>query len=222
MPNASEGTSRSYSSQLRDEQAAATRERIVQALVEIIDSENRSDVSIPDVARRARVSIPTVYRHFPTKDDLFRAASSQSYAEFMGGLEPGDPAELAESLRPLFRRAAEREPLVRAGVASQAGATLRSLHRDERLALVQRALAPVTTDLDAEQARMLEAVVQLLSSPIAWMHMKDYFGFTPAQAARACGWAIQTLAASSEAESSAPAKRTTARKQKGRAHGSGR
>jgi AcrR family transcriptional regulator len=53
---------------------AATRERIVAAaLAQVADGGYRS-ASVQRLARRARVAVGTVYRHFPSKGDLFAEA----------------------------------------------------------------------------------------------------------------------------------------------------
>src|SRR5438552_4259319 len=67
-------TGRTYDSPLREEQAAATRERILAALAELVVAENPAALlSMQDVARRARVSVRTIYRHFATKEELYSA-----------------------------------------------------------------------------------------------------------------------------------------------------
>src|SRR3954447_17576376 len=65
--------SRPYASPLREEQAAATRRRIVEAMAELLDEHDIDDVSLADVARRAGVAERTLYRHFPTRFELYGA-----------------------------------------------------------------------------------------------------------------------------------------------------
>lgn len=62
-------TRRSYTSELRSRQAAETRERILDAATQLL-GEGAHRLTIPNVARGAGVAVPTVYRHFPTKEDL--------------------------------------------------------------------------------------------------------------------------------------------------------
>ena len=63
---------RAYASPLRRDQADATRRRIIDAFLER-GRAGASDISLPELARYAAVSVPTVYRHFPTRADLFQA-----------------------------------------------------------------------------------------------------------------------------------------------------
>src|SRR6476646_4835253 len=65
--------SRSYASPLREEQTAATRRRIVEALAALLDEDHTTEVSLAEVAQRAGVAERTLYRHFPTKLDLYSA-----------------------------------------------------------------------------------------------------------------------------------------------------
>jgi AcrR family transcriptional regulator len=52
--------------------AARNRARVLEVAYEAFAAEGLS-VPIDEIARRAGVGAGTVYRHFPTKDDLFRA-----------------------------------------------------------------------------------------------------------------------------------------------------
>ncbi|WP_199752882.1 TetR/AcrR family transcriptional regulator [Actinoplanes sp. ATCC 53533] len=60
--------------------AARNAERIVRT-ARAAFAEDGPDVSLDEIARRAAVGIRTLYRHFPHKGDLVRAALDQSIAE---------------------------------------------------------------------------------------------------------------------------------------------
>jgi AcrR family transcriptional regulator len=49
----------------------ATRERIVEAALELVAGAGFASASVGDVAARAQVAVGTVYRHFPSKGELF-------------------------------------------------------------------------------------------------------------------------------------------------------
>ncbi|GAA1934530.1 helix-turn-helix domain-containing protein [Microbacterium aoyamense] len=70
---ADQKSSRRYSSSLRAEQAAATRERVVHAAAELFAARGYAGTSMPEIARRAGVSTETVQSHGP-KSALLRAA----------------------------------------------------------------------------------------------------------------------------------------------------
>jgi AcrR family transcriptional regulator len=60
--------------------AARNSERIAGAAREVY-AEVGPDATLDDIARRAGVGIATLYRHFPNKENLVRAALEQSIAE---------------------------------------------------------------------------------------------------------------------------------------------
>lgn len=63
---------RRYESRLREQQAAATRERIVRAAVELFSTRGYAGTSLPQIARAAGVSTETVQAHGP-KSRLLQA-----------------------------------------------------------------------------------------------------------------------------------------------------
>ena len=93
---------------------AATRERIVAAALEQVAEGGYASAGVQAVAARAGVAVGTVYRHFPSKADLF--------------------AEV-------FRRASQRELDVMAEVAGEAGLPARERIVAAAEAFCRRALA---------------------------------------------------------------------------------
>ena len=67
---------RKYELKQRAESLAATRERIVEATVELHDSLGPARTTISAIADRAGVQRLTVYRHFPDERSLFEACSA--------------------------------------------------------------------------------------------------------------------------------------------------
>jgi AcrR family transcriptional regulator len=67
---------RKYELKQRAESLTATRERIVEATVELHDSLGPARTTISAIAEHAGVQRLTVYRHFPDERALFRACSA--------------------------------------------------------------------------------------------------------------------------------------------------
>jgi len=76
--------------------AARNRERVLQVAWETFAAEGLS-VPIDEIARRAGVGTGTVYRHFPSKDDLVRAIIADRLQQVIDEghalLQSGDPGE---------------------------------------------------------------------------------------------------------------------------------
>src|SRR5438552_8027398 len=61
--------------------ARRNRQAVIAAAKELF-ADQGLDAQMPDVARTAKVGVGTVYRHFPTKDDLIAAMASERFERF--------------------------------------------------------------------------------------------------------------------------------------------
>ena len=182
---------------LREAQRAVTEQRIVAALADLIDDEHPFEISMAAVAKRAGVSEPTLYRHFPTKRDLFAALVTYQFQSVTAGLAPRSPAELADAVRTVFERAAARENTIRWTLAGTDPERVPRQNVRVRLAMLRTALGIEPDTQDGQQASAAEFVLRtvlLLTSPMAWLYWKDYLGLDPAETAATAGWAIMALA----------------------------
>jgi len=182
-------------SSLREAQRAVTEQRITQALAALIDDEHPLEISMAAVAKRAGVSEPTLYRHFPTKRDLFAALAGHQFQTVAAGLAPTSADDLAEAVRTVFERSAGMENVVRWTLAATDPERVPRPNVQARLAMLRTALRDVLADLDDDTAQFLLRAVLLLTSPMAWLYWNDYLGLDPAAAATTAGWAIKNLTA---------------------------
>src|SRR5678809_1393804 len=89
---------RTYQKRRRAEQEAETRQRIVEAMVDLHREVGPARTTISAIAERAGVERLTVYRHFPEERSMFEACTSH-YATHVPGPDPSawigieDPAE---------------------------------------------------------------------------------------------------------------------------------
>ena len=74
--------------------AERNRDRIVEAAHKAF-ADDGIDVSVEEIARRAGVGIATLYRRFPTKDDLIDAVLEDAFAEIGGAAD--DALELEDA-----------------------------------------------------------------------------------------------------------------------------
>ena len=75
----------------RAEQVDGTRQRIVEAAVHLHGTVGPAATTMSGIAERAGVTRLTLYRHFPSEDELFRACSAHWYAQQV----PPDPQRWA-------------------------------------------------------------------------------------------------------------------------------
>jgi TetR/AcrR family transcriptional regulator len=105
----------------RDQQRAATRERIVEAAAEAFAERGYRGASTRDIAQRAGANQGLITYHFRTKDALWRAAADHIFAMLrtslgarLAELETADPrARAREQIREYVRFAADHPELFR-------------------------------------------------------------------------------------------------------------
>ena len=122
--------------------AARNAERIMRA-ARAAFAEGGPDVSLDEVARRAGVGIRTLYRHFPHKGDLVRAALDQS---------------IAEDLTPAIERAlADEDPLH--GLSALMEASMALASREQNTLAAAKNAGSLTADVSTA---FYEALGQLV------------------------------------------------------------
>ncbi|HVZ88887.1 MAG TPA: TetR/AcrR family transcriptional regulator [Polyangia bacterium] len=171
---------RRYASKLREEQAAATRDRILRAFVAELGSGD-ADFSIQRVADRAGVGVRTVYHHFPTRDVQIDAVADLIESQLVGG-EPG-PADLADLPaygERIYRRALEHEAETRASLAPGVAEQVRTRRRKRRLARVDAVLGEL--GVPAAETRRLAAVVKGMVSADFGFGLMDRYGLSADEA----------------------------------------
>src|SRR5207249_3471925 len=76
-----ENMARRYELKRRAERRDETRQRIVDATIELHQTIGASQTTISEIAKRAGVGRVTVYRHFPDEETLFYACSGYYFAQ---------------------------------------------------------------------------------------------------------------------------------------------
>ena len=183
---------RAYDSELRAEQAEATRRKILDALVRTM-GRGVAGLSIPAVARDAGVSVPTVYRHFKSKAALVAALS----AHLVGRTGLMDPSmldgDLPAIVHEMFRRNAGMDAEVRAAVASELGQEARRRMMPQRVALARKTVAERVPGMTGDELDRFTRVFLILTSSAAMRAYKDYLGLDASQAATDVAWAVEAL-----------------------------
>ena len=198
-----------YHSPLRQEQAEATRQRLLRATAELLQRDPDGPFAFAELAAAAGVKERTVYRHFPSKEALLDAFWTWINERAGFAVYQESECDLVEQPKAVFAGFDAIEGLVRASISSRAGREMRLRRLPERRAAFERSLAGVTGGLAPERARQLTAAIHLLYSAPAWQVMRDFAGLSSAEAGEAASWAIRTLIAAARQEA-APARHPSA------------
>ena len=86
---------RKYEKKRRAEQESETRQRIVEAMVDLHREVGPARTTISAIAERAGVERLTVYRHFPDERSMFQACTTH-YATMVPGPDPSGWASIEE------------------------------------------------------------------------------------------------------------------------------
>jgi len=186
-------TVRRHSSELRDEYAALTRQRIVAAFVASLADGTADEVSMADVAKRAGVAERTIYRHFKTRAELLTAAGEWIEDNVFGYVPFSSPDELPAIFRKLCKSFDQHPHLARAIAMTRAGRTMRAGFRRHLIEQHHKAMAPLTRHLKPKEVRQAEALTSYLNNVLAWSALREDFGMSSAEIADAIEWAMTTL-----------------------------
>jgi AcrR family transcriptional regulator len=178
---------------LRQRHSELTRDLILRTVAEMLDENGTADLVVPEVARRAGVSLRTVYRHFPSREELIAAAGewigvnvlSAGMADKLDQI-PGEYAENAA-------RWDDHPKLVEAMAFSRGANSLRSVRRQQRLETIREALQEVTEGLSEAEAKRAFAVLAYLDNMLAWVTMREEAGLDGKEVGAAVAWAMQVL-----------------------------
>ena len=186
---------RVYESPTRKEHAELTRQRIIEALMDLLVDERPSTIAIPAVAKRANVSVRTVYHHFPTKEALFDALPEA--ARFRGGAgldDPTSPKELSAMVGQAFVYFNENEPLFNALRVSEASEQVQRELDRRAVARAEKVMTSLADRLDADDLQRLQGLLGTLVSYDTYRALTRRYGLSIEDAASAVSWAITVLA----------------------------
>ena len=192
---------RTYRSQIRNERANRTRTALLDACEALLMEAPVEEVTLPSVARRAGVTKPTAYSHFPDADALL-AGFLEHLRDRIGmdhdALSAIPPSELPAAVLANYRRFDDNAQLLRRIMDSPSYERVRLSRKIDRTAKVLPAWQPAARER-AARARL--GPVYLLVSPASWRWLRETWGLSDKEAARAAAWAVETLVQAIETKS---------------------
>jgi AcrR family transcriptional regulator len=185
---------RAYSSPLRQEQTAITRDRIVQAAVAVLAEQPAAEMSNESVGRAAGIAPRTVYRHFPARSDLLDAVWEEiDHRLGLSQMPATSSAELIAFIPELFGRFDANAAIVESLITSSTGHEMSRRTGQRRLEAIERALGQETERLPRLERDRLTALVRVLTSPMTWYLLRQKTRVTGDEPALAVTWALRNL-----------------------------
>lgn len=177
---------------LRSTKKQQVRDQIADAFLRLL-TDGASDLSHDVVAMSAGVGRRTVYRYFPDKAALMDGALAR-VRELAGPqvTYPKSAEELLDTLEPIYTGFDAIAPIATMLRSTPQGRQLRLAENVRRRSSYTRALADAVKDLPNNDKQLATAMLQVLHTT-PWLEMRDHWGLTGQQIARATGWAVRTL-----------------------------
>ena len=182
---------------LRTRQREATRELILETAQQLVVETHGWTMSMDQVAERAGVSRRTLYRYFPTKNDLLDAASREWADPGLDDERSSGPRldELEDYLVRQWHELYENLPVVLAQRQSASGRELRSRWVPRARNMAEREFSRVLDVAPEDIAGLSELsdlMIALLSSS-TFVELVDRLGRTPEEAARMAAWGAEAI-----------------------------
>jgi AcrR family transcriptional regulator len=188
---------------LRDQKKQQAREQILDAFIALM-TEGAADLSHDAVAERTGLGRRTVYRYFPDRASLMDAALLR--VRELAGVRvdyPNSAEELLETLAPIYTGFDAIAPIITMLRTTPQGRQLRLAQNHQRVRSYTAALADAVRELPPEDRKLATAMLQVLHTT-PWLEMRDHWGLSGRQIARAAGWAARTLLADLKRRGSLP------------------
>ncbi len=179
---------------LRDEQRELTRRKVLGAVLELVAEGSLDELSVPAVSRHSGVSLATIYRHFPTRDDLLAAASAEpSRTALAAGDPPGDGDDFARYLAAMWHEFATNLPLLRHQIGSEAGRQMRRARLDGARRRLAAYVERFGVDPETPEGERLISVLLLVGGSLALVELHDRQEIDVAEAVDRAVWATHAL-----------------------------
>lgn len=187
---------RQYNSPARAQAKAATRAKIIDAVVRVVLDDGVHAFTVQNVAQKAGVSHRTVYRHFQTREDLLEGLTAVLDERASRAHVPTIPNtfdDVLEAIVPSFEAMGEQAEAVQAYVITSIALRWQDAGRKARTLAFERVTRNAFPNLSLEEVREVAAVVRSIASTRSWYQLTVEGGLDVQAAARASEWALRAL-----------------------------
>lgn len=186
---------------LREDHKQLTRDRVVRAVIELLEDGSLDELSVPAVARRSGVSLATIYRYFPTKADLIDAAAAEPSRQALERADAPRPGEdpLATLQRAMWTEFAGRMALLRHQLASESGRSMRAARLATGRARLEPYLRSRGVDPTCADGERLTSLLLLMTGSVALLELHERQGLSLEEALETSRWAVDALIAATAA-----------------------
>jgi AcrR family transcriptional regulator len=177
----------------RAEAAAATRERILRATMELFKTQFRSEIRLQDIAAAAGVTVQTVLNVFGTRDALITAATDQLKVEASAQRTRAEPGDVAGIITDLFDNYEQFGDIVIRMLAEDADPEWTKGGRLWHRQLTRRQFAPQLARVTGVKRRRLLDALVCACDIYLWKLLRRDLGRSRAEAEKIIRKMVQAL-----------------------------
>lgn len=154
-----------------------TRDRILDAARELVLQQHPAALTVSEIANRAGVSQRTVYRYFPTKEELIQAVAERPTDLVPGLSMPARWDEVRGVLRVHWQLFGENLDMLRSERMIPGGVELRKARLRSARPQFERLLADAGLPEEAQRSSLVDVLIHLTSSTTL-LELVDRHGMT--------------------------------------------
>jgi AcrR family transcriptional regulator len=190
---------------LREEHRELTRRKVLTAVLDLVAEGSLDELSVPAVSRRSGVSVATIYRYYPTKDQLLAAASAEPSRQALESTDrsgPGDSRdEFAHYVGVMWHEFSQKLPLLRHQISSEAGREMRRARVDESQRQLAAYVERFGIDPVSEAGQRLISMIMVVTGSVALIELHDRQEIAVDDAIESSLWALRALMEAAGGES---------------------
>jgi AcrR family transcriptional regulator len=177
---------------LSSERADLVRRRALEGVAEVL--RRGDDLTYANVAAAAGIAERTLYRHFPTREDLLAAVYAWANEQLgFRGTYPTDEAGLIALVRCAFPGFDALAPVINQLLIAPEGRLARLANKRSRQAGALALVHHEAPGLDPESERRLAALLSTLTAAATWQSLRDYWDMDGTEAAETAALATRLL-----------------------------
>lgn len=192
-----------WSVALRDDQRELTRRTILGAVIDLVAHGTLDKLSVPAVSQQSGVSVATIYRYFPTKDDLLAAAAAEPSRRALDAAAPRLPGDddFAAFQRAMWTDFSHNLPLLRHQLTSEAGRSMRESRLARSREMLSGYIRSQGVDPNSAEGQRLMALLLLVSGSLGLVELHDRQALGIDEAIDVSLWATRALIEASRTNS---------------------
>lgn len=194
VPTPAKTKKRAYRSELRQKQAAATRDSILEAFGRLLGEPGRGDVTMAEVARSASVAPATLFRHFENRQALYDAYIEHGARQLRVAPNVAESIDdLPQHVHNLYAFYESHGDLVRATIKTPWLLALNEPGRVRRARRIKELVAARFARLDSASCNEAAAQLMLWVSAYTWSWFVDNFNLDTTRAADLAASSVQRV-----------------------------